>query len=199
MCLTTGPMTSTHPMGHPPSGRSGAPTSCAPSSPTCATTGCTRSGSWWPPPGRCSAVAGPAPGGLAAGGPWPVVRLRLCQLGLLGASRAWPGGPGRHRAGRPGLSAWSRCAPDRDAARARPWWPGSRAAPPRLGLGCWRSAEPGDGPIGRHPPASMRGRVRGWWRAGSPLWLAARRRPASRSTRLARGVCLAVLPRGSGR
>jgi hypothetical protein len=53
---TTGPMTSTHPTAHRPSGGSGALSSCARSSPMCATTGCTRSGSWW----RQPACAGPS-------------------------------------------------------------------------------------------------------------------------------------------
>jgi Phage integrase, N-terminal SAM-like domain len=67
---TTGPTTSTHPTAPRPSGRSGAPSSCAPSSPTCATTGCTRSGSWWPPP-ACAGPSSRACGGATSTSPGP--------------------------------------------------------------------------------------------------------------------------------
>ena len=67
---TTGPMTSTHPTAHRPSGGSGAPSSCAPSSPMCATTGCTRSGSWWRQP-ACAGPNSPASGGTTSTSPGP--------------------------------------------------------------------------------------------------------------------------------
>jgi Phage integrase, N-terminal SAM-like domain len=68
MCLTTGPTTLTHPTERRPSGGSGAPSSCAPFSPTCATTGCTRSGSWWPPP-ACAGPSSPVSGGTTSTSP----------------------------------------------------------------------------------------------------------------------------------
>jgi hypothetical protein len=96
----------------------------------------------------------PAPpaGGLAAAGSWPVVRLRVCQLGAAGlaggAGRRRPRGPGRQRAGDPGLDRL-RVAVDPDRVVAL-------SALALVGQGRGNRAAAGVGVVGAGPVQGIR-------------------------------------------